>query len=592
MVGTNEGSLHCRNCGHIQQVGWDDPESWTEGKFNWDFNLPLEGMSGDDELLQPGERNWVIPTRDFGPRHHGARDYPRIPKGGVYHEAPTSERARIMTHGLHPARPHLNEEQWGPPNTEGRSPHHWLQEQPEGIYTWGAPPTEPSPQHDIWHIPAEQIHDWQADSLTSGLIVKHPVFPTLYHGGPEDTSMGIWKDKGQKWKELNEKGANPSYAPMVYDEDPKVVNPDKEIRIGSTRSLYHGTLLDHLPSIQQHGLLPEVGPFVSDAYDLNEPSNWMAFSPEEVGVEPVAFMTDKKRLEKALNAIRFNVGQKLDKRWSDVTPLDVRNHGLLVKQKGEMGAQDPPMNYVWDEQHEEPFEEGPRAHQPRGVAGEGPYQAEPGDYYSREPVGGLEHIHGPAMMRVFERHGLIPWWDPRVPGQGVMPDAAKEVYGAWTLLEPAEAQRAASLIGEMRDGWGRFASTVPWVFGTPGKGIYFPDTGTVRVWGDDRTHPEVVLEDENASQGDGHHFVIRPDGTVKDQGAMNSNFESVEGDVGGLAQALHELDPRLHIAPASTNSWQFGPTEPIEEEPSAISRGEKGGTTNDVQTSNDYAGGL
>lgn len=899
MVDDQMGGLHCRHCGHIQQMGWDDPESWIEGKFNWDFNLPLEGMAEGDELLEPGERNWVVPTRDFGPRHHG-----------------------------------------------------------------------------------------------------------------------------------------------------------------STRSLYHGTLLDHLPSIQQHGLLPEVGPFVSDAYDLNEPSNWMAFSPEEVGVEPVAFMTDKKRLEKALNAIRFNVGQKLDKRWSDVTPLDVRNHGLLLKHKGEMGAQDPPMNYVWDERHEEPFEEGPRAHQPRGVAGEGPFQAEPGDYYSREPVEGLEPIHGPAMMRVFERQGLIPWWDPRVPEQGVMPDAAKEVYGmstvvdnwhfampvtpqywqqrpadfalyhgtspkhlesimqhglhpwdseigpgtnyaetprggpswltprpghvylsqdpraahdrglnaeighlppgtnveeqvynpktivfkvdprkldpqhvnpdedfmigggeinnnnqedypeyeslgemadrfgwgnvpsdtervlnqgksigyrgvippealtpgkygpgGWTPLErtaswqfqsglnprkffttaqdhergkrrwgfpkpralgklfrfkraavdpawlqkwievngpymthqtdseatrqkieqegliphdqgpgsqyagtlvpranhsyvgrnlkslsaysklgegtiknrtlavdlrkldparinadedsfdrnafnwltmaeeaealgdmpwpretredepgfpgvhgvvdahgnrftnggewanknnivepkhtawsmnamghaaieggvppealvhpdvanqdleqnwpqveiperygqshqvvpfeqPAEAQRAASLIGEMRDGWGRFASAVPWAFGTPGKGIYFPDTGTLRVWADDRTHPEVVLEDENASQGDGHHFVIRPDGTVKDQGAMNSDFESVEGDVGGLAQALHELDPRLHIAPASTNSWQFGPTEPMEEEPSSVSRGEEGGQIHDVQTANDFAGGL
>ena len=915
MADDQAGGLHCRNCGHEQQMGWDDPESWMEGKFDWDFNLPLEGMAQGDELLEPGERNWVIPTRNFGPRHHG-----------------------------------------------------------------------------------------------------------------------------------------------------------------STRSLYHGTLLDHLPSIQQHGLLPEVGPFVSDAYDLNpvdardwEPMNedetmdqWIErntrnrdpdyISPEAMGVEPAVFMTDKKRLEKSLNAIRFNIARKLNKPFHQVSPLDVRNHGLLLKHKGEMGAQDPPMNYVYDESHEEPFEEGPRAHQPSQVAGEGPYQAEPGDYYSTDPVGGLEPIHGPAMMRVFERHGLIPWWDPLKPEEGMMPDAAKEVYGAWrfampvtpqywkqrpkdfalyhgtspkhlesimqhglhpwdskigpgtnyaetprggpswltprpghvylsqnprdahdrginaeigglppgtnveeylnkpivfkvdprklspqhinpdedfmlsgggkvnnqeehpeyeslgemaerfgwgdvpsdtervlgqgksigyrgvippealtpgryrngewtpleehtaswhfeaginprklittaqdhergkkrwgfpkpralgnafrfkraavdpdwlqkwmevngpymthqtdseatrqkieqegliphdqgpgsqydgTLVpranhaylarnlkalsaysrlgegalknstvavdlrkldptrinadedafdqnapfregdkpglrgqlprdvpwpretrenepgfpgvhgvvdtegnrfpnmgewadrtnvtaphhtawsmnamghaaieggvhpeaivpvdaarqdleqnwpqvplpdsygpshkvvpieQPRELERAANLIGEMRDGWGRFASGAPWEWGQWGKGIYYPETGTLQTWGDDRTHPEVALEDENATQGSGHHFVIRPNGTVKDQGAMDMNFESVEGDVPGLAQALREFDPRLRLDKPS--DWDFGSTEPVEEEPSAISRGEKGGTTNDVQTGNDYAGSL
>ena len=255
-------------------------------ELDWSFNPPLEGMAEKDELLEPDERQWVIPTRNFGPRHQG------------------------------------------------------------------------NPNADPW--------TYHRTDPTGGVFTKLP-------------------------------GEQPSGQRELFS---------------STRSLYHGTLLDHLPSIQQHGLIPEVGPFVSDVYGLNEPFNFLAFSPEEIGVEPVAFMTDKKRLEKALNAIRFNVSQKLNKRWSDVTPNDVRNHGLLLKSKGEMGQQDPPMNYVWDERHEEPFEEGPRAHQPRGVAGEGPYQAEPGDYYSREPVGGLEYIHGPAMMRVFERQGLIPWWDP------------------------------------------------------------------------------------------------------------------------------------------------------------------------------------
>ena len=282
MADDQAGGLHCHNCGHEQQMGWDDPESWMEGKFDWDFNLPLEGMAQGDELLEPGERNWVVPTRNFGPRHHG-----------------------------------------------------------------------------------------------------------------------------------------------------------------STRSLYHGTLLDHLPSIQQHGLLPEVGPFVSDAYDLNEPSNWMAFSPAEVGVEPVTFMTDKKRLGKAVNAMQFNVSRKLNKTFGQVTPLDVRNHGLLVKHKGEMGAQDPPMNYVWDERHEEPFEEGPRAHPPRGVAGEGPFQAEPGDYYSQEPVGGLEYLHGATLMRFLKNQGL---WHGHPESWNIHPEgwqepaAGQEVYGAWHFAMPVTPQ--------------------------------------------------------------------------------------------------------------------------------------------------------
>ena len=668
----------------------------------------------------------------------------------------------------------------------------------------------------------------------------------------------------------------------------------------STRSLYHGTLLDHLPSIQQHGLVPEVGPFVSDAYDLDPvetEQEWDEMrdnesmdqylqrqegerdpdyiSPEEMGVEPVVFMTDKKRLGKALNAIQFNIAKKLNKTFHQVTPLDVREHGLLVKHKGEMGAQDPPMNYVWDERHEEPFEEGPMAHSTRGEGGEGPYQAEPGDYYSTEPSERIRISPRASPNEVSLQTGYVAWtsrklehpprgmarslcgsgglWslalldagDPRVlaePARGLRPlpryvsealgvdhaarppsvglgdrswnqlrrdsprgtklaDASprpclplsearamlttgastpisgtclqaptskttsvgpsssrsirrkldpqhvnpdedfmlsgggklnnqeehpeyeslgemadrfgwgdvpsdtervlnqgksigyrgvippealtpgKYVNGEWTPLErtsswhfgstmyhvaPAHAERmiareglrgdpetwddmvwlhenedkarayagpdehvyavdvtgmegdpnhmlepgmqhswvakgpipperikriaATSLIGEMRDGWGRFATAVPWQWGQWGKGIYYPETGTLQTWGDDRTHPEVALEDENIKQGAGHHFIIRPNGTVKDQGAMNTNFEDVEGDVPGLAQALRELDPRLRL---DTSVWDFdGPTEPMEEEPSSVSRGEEGGHIQDVQTSSDFAGSL
>ncbi len=75
---------------------------------------------------------------------------------------------------------------------------------------------------------------------------------------------------------------------------------------------------------------------------------------------------------------------------------------------------------------------------------------------------------------------------------------------SWVAKGPIPPERikriaAADLIGEMRDGWGRFASALPWQMGRWGKGLYFPETGVVQTWGDDRTHPEVSTESRTAS---------------------------------------------------------------------------------------------
>lgn len=284
-------------------------------------------------------------------------------------------------------------------------------------------------------------------------------------------------------------------------------------------------------------------------------------------------MTDKDRLQKAHNAIVHNVSQKLNRPSSQLTPQDIQQHGLLVKRKGMMG--DPenivpsPFHHVFDENVEEghdPWEDNPDAYN-RGE-GEHPYQAEPGDFYSENPIqGNLEFIHGPAMMRVFKRNGV-----------GLQRQ---------TLEQP----RSASLIGSMRDGYGRFARSAPWEPGAWGKGIYYPETGALQTWADDRTHLDVWGDDENANQpGSAHHILIRPNGTVRDQGAFDRNFGDAEGDVEGLHRALGELDPRLRLDPS--NTWDFGPTEPMEEEPSSVSRGEDGGNLHGVQTGSDYAGGL
>jgi hypothetical protein len=173
-----------------------------------------------------------------------------------------------------------------------------------------------------------------------------------------------------------------------------------------------------------------------------------------------------------------------------------------------------------------------------------------------------------------------------IPPEALQPGEMRN--GAW---QPIEWPRIASLIGGMRDSCGRFAVAAPWELGKSGKGLYFPDTGALQTWADDRTHPDVWGDDENYSQpGNAHHLVIRPNGTVRDQGCLDRDFEDADGDVEGLQMALKALNPSLRLDAPTT--WDFGSTEPMEEEPSSVSRGEDGGTIHDVQTANDFAGSL
>lgn len=91
---------------------------------------------------------------------------------GYFHSAPTEERSRILQHGLQPSKP-TGFAGW--------------EHQPQGVYVYDEPFTEGAQEMDQWHIPAEQVKEIEPDPLLpEAWVIKHPVHPSLYRGGPEN----------------------------------------------------------------------------------------------------------------------------------------------------------------------------------------------------------------------------------------------------------------------------------------------------------------------------------------------------------------------------------------------------------------------
>jgi len=163
-------------------------------------------------------------------------------------------------------------------------------------------------------------------------------------------------------------------------------------------SLYHGTLLDNLSSIKQNGLIPMLGQFVQDAYGSEYEDAGLDIQEE---ISEVIYAADKLTIDKALSAIKHHISGKLGKSFHDVTANDLRNHGLLVKIKGEGGSKNPPP----------PFEQRPEEYDQEwemNAADQKLYGVEPRDYYSTETmINDIEFIYGPALVRFLKRSGLI-----------------------------------------------------------------------------------------------------------------------------------------------------------------------------------------
>lgn len=183
---------------------------------------------------------------------------------------------------------------------------------------------------------------------------------------------------------------------MMYPDD-QILEPGHGWQVEATnRSLYHGTIIDHLPSIQQNGLQPDIGPFIQDAYQLNPDKSLTqgeeTYSPEELGLTPAVYMTDKRQLGKAYTAMTQAIANKLGIAYHDVTPQHIADHGLLVKLKGGQEGYGPDMTGL---QHAV------------GEYDETPYAVEGDDWWSEDPVGphGLQYITGPAINRVMNNTG-------------------------------------------------------------------------------------------------------------------------------------------------------------------------------------------
>lgn len=99
-----------------------------------------------------------------------------------------------------------------------------------------------------------------------------------------------------------------------------------------SKTLYHGTIIDNLGSIRDLGLIG--GDFENDDNFLNSmygdsygPEIWEELSQDK---EIPAFLTDKTDLNKAITAMKFQIGKKLNKSFHEVKAVDILNHGLLV----------------------------------------------------------------------------------------------------------------------------------------------------------------------------------------------------------------------------------------------------------------------
>ena len=339
-------------------------------------------------------------------------------------------------------------------------------------------------------------------------------------------------------------------------------------------ALYHGTASDRLESIMQHGLHPWDSP-IAGGTNYAEPKQFDEDEADDSVASPSGWLMPRPN-HTYMTADPLEAHLKArDAHPQDTTPITLRidpkylDANLINPDEDEMSKYDPALPH-----HGQPDV------RPEGANSLGEYAEQQG--FGKEPW---------ITQKAFNEGESIGYKGV-IPPEAITPGRMLRDENDRRRWQPIQWPFTASLIGDMRDGWGRFAVAAAWEPGQWGKGIYYPETGVLQTWADDRTHLDVWGDDENYNQpGSAHHIVIRPNGSVHDQGAFDRDFGDSQSDVEGLQRALRELDPSLRLDAPS--DWSFmSPTEPMEEEPSSVSRGEDGGSVHGVQTGTDYAGSL
>lgn len=154
--------------------------------------------------------------------------------------------------------------------------------------------------------------------------------------------------------------------------------------------LFHGTIIDNKDSILEFGLIPDIGPFVSDAYgeDFGEVSDEQL----EDLLGAYTFAADLDGLGRSLNAIIAQIAYKEGKSFHDVTEQEIRENGILFII--EFGKSDEFMERRPDEDD---------------YYGEYSYTVEPGDYYSETEVGVDSYLEGQELVDFITRYRI--WYD-------------------------------------------------------------------------------------------------------------------------------------------------------------------------------------
>jgi hypothetical protein len=178
------------------------------------------------------------------------------------------------------------------------------------------------------------------------------------------------------------------------------------------KTLYHGTTNNHRQSIEEYGLLPIVGDFVSDSYGMEYAIEGGEYEEDEPIIKGVVFAADKEGISMAAGAILYHVGKLLDKGMHDVTQQEVEQHGMLVIIKD---VEPTSLTYGVEEGE---WHQWPKEEKDVPYYAEQPPAVEPGDWFvlgEDVSIEGDVILTGRKMVQFLRRHAAFRHfeWDDR-----------------------------------------------------------------------------------------------------------------------------------------------------------------------------------